>query len=336
MKVKHPMLRALLYMAFGGLTVLAILLVTDPRKRSELLTSLDNAPAGQSAQLPPPPAPKPDAKPLPPIRPAVSEADYPWLARLESLNLLSARIAPPKGFVRAPSPVGGFAFWLQHLPLKPGRPDVLVYNRLHKRNQAAHEAVIDINTGSSGFQQGADPIIRLRAEYLFSHGLASEVGFAFASGARCDWQRWAGGERPVVRAGKVTWTRPTGARPDPSYANLQKYMDNVYRYATTASLAKELVAADEKDVQVGDVFIRGAPPGQAALVVDLAVEPRTGRKVVLLAQSSIPAQDVHILKNLASPALSPWYDAQGQSIKTPQVKFKSEDLKRFPAIRSGA
>ena len=48
-------------------------------------------------------------------------------------------------------------------------------------------------------------------------------------------------------------------------------------------------------IEIGDIFIRGGFPGHAVLVVDMAIHPVSGQKAVLLAQSYMPAQDIHIL-----------------------------------------
>ena len=50
-------------------------------------------------------------------------------------------------------------------------------------------------------------------------------------------------------------------------------------------------------MQIGDVFIKGGFPGHAVVVLDMAENDRTGQRVFLLAQSYMPAQDIHIMKN---------------------------------------
>jgi hypothetical protein len=87
---------------------------------------------------------------------------------------------------------------------------------------------------------------------------------------------------------------------------------------------------DVKGMKGGDVFIKGGSPGHAVLVVDMACDPRTGRKIFLLAQSYMPAQDIHILKNPKDAKLSPWYDVEfGTILYTPEWVFAWSELKRF-------
>jgi hypothetical protein len=65
-------------------------------------------------------------------------------------------------------------------------------------------------------------------------------------------------------------------------------------------------------------------------VVDMAVNINSGKKIFLLAQSYMPAQDIHILTNPNNQNLSPWYelDFNGELI-TPEWIFKKSDLHSF-------
>ena len=83
-------------------------------------------------------------------------------------------------------------------------------------------------------------------------------------------------------------------------------------------------------MQIGDVLIQGGSPGHAVIVVDMALKLDTGEKLFLLAQSYMPAQEIHILKNPEEPGISPWYRLnQDDQINTPEWRFYKEDLKRF-------
>lgn len=68
------------------------------------------------------------------------------------------------------------------------------------------------------------------------------------------------------------------------------------QYAGTASLSKELIPVGicwAKDIQAGDIIIKGGFPGHAETVVDVA-ENAAGKRIVLLAQSFMPAQEIEI------------------------------------------
>ena len=52
---------------------------------------------------------------------------------------------------------------------------------------------------------------------------------------------------------------------------------------------------DVNDLKTGDVFIKGGSPGHCFIVMNVA-RNAAKRKIFLLAQSYIPAQDIQILK----------------------------------------
>jgi len=255
--------------------------------------------------------------------------DHPWLGERRAAGTVEMRIPPPSGFERPAAAPGSFAAWLRGLPLKPGRPPVRLHDGRLKRRQGVHHAVLDIDAGDKDLQQCADAVIRLRAEYLFSRKQLRDISFDFTSGDRVPYVRWLEGERPVVSGNKVTWMR-SGARDD-SYAGFRRYLEAVFNYAGTLSLSRQLQPVPGPgELEPGDVFIQGGSPGHAVIVLDAAVEAETGRKVFLLAQSYMPAQDIHVLKNPSDKRLSPWYPADfGKTLKTPEWTFADKDLRRF-------
>lgn len=85
-----------------------------------------------------------------------------------------------------------------------------------------------------------------------------------------------------------------------------------------------------QDMQPGDVFIKGGSPGHAVIVVDMATDVKTGKKMFMLAQSYMPAQEIQVLKNPNNSLLSPWYSLDfGDNLETPEWDFTSKELKRF-------
>ena len=65
------------------------------------------------------------------------------------------------------------------------------------------------------------------------------------------------------------------------------------------------------------------------IVVDVAVHETSGRRRFLLAQSYMPAQEIHVLRNPEAPG-SPWYDADsGDVLETPEWTFRCGDRRRF-------
>ncbi len=233
------------------------------------------------------------------------------------------------GFRRVAVPDTSYGYWLQHLALKQGQKQVYLFDGSPKANQNAHFAIIDIDVGKKDLQQCADAVMRLRAEYLFQAQQFDRIRFNFTSGDPAAWQKYASGYRARIRENRVNWVKQTG--PDHSYANFRRYLDLVFTYAGTYSLNKELTPVEDiRTISIGDVFIQGGFPGHAVTVVDVARNEISGEKIFLLAQSYMPAQDIHVLKNPMDPALSPWYSTNiSGSLQTPEWTFEVSDLKRF-------
>lgn len=240
--------------------------------------------------------------------PVSAEPRYAWPHTTPATETLQIRIPPPAGFRRLPAQPGSWDEWLRHLPMKPAGSPVLIHTGAPKWRQDVHAAVIDIDVGRRDLQQCADAIMRLRAEWLYGAGRMGEIGFNYTDGKR----------RPFSRA------------PRKDYAGFRKYMDQVFAYAGTYSLERELRPADVKDIRAGDVYIKGGFPGHAVLVADVAVS-EGGEKRFLLVQSYMPAQEMHVLKNPASPDGSPWYGTDfGEQLTTPEWVFQRSQLKRWP------
>ncbi|MEK7257723.1 MAG: DUF4846 domain-containing protein, partial [Bacteroidota bacterium] len=231
-------------------------------------------------------------------------------------------------FVRETAPANSFAAYLQNLPLKPAGAPVLLFNGEKKARQDVHAAVIDLDVGEENLQQCADAVMRLRAEHLFQQGRFEEIHFNFTNGFRADYTKWRQGWRILVTGNRSEWQRT--AQPSNSYEAFREYLKLVFTYAGTLSLSKEMKQVAVENLQVGDVFIQGGSPGHAVIVVDVAAHPASGKKVFLLAQSYMPAQEMHVLKNQSEPALNPWYELDfGETLNTPEWSFSRKDLKRF-------
>ncbi|HYG14198.1 MAG TPA: DUF4846 domain-containing protein [Bacteroidia bacterium] len=237
-------------------------------------------------------------------------------------------IPAPRGFEREVAESNTFTYYLRSLELKEDKT-VLLYNGLEKDNQDAQYAVVKMDVGKKDLQQCADAVIRLRAEYLYSNQLYDKIHFKFTNGEKAEYTAYANGSRPVVIHNSVRWSKNT-AQKDFGYKVFRKYLDMVFTYAGTLSLNGELHKIALHELQPGDVFIQtGYPYGHAVIVVDVALNKTTGRKAFMLAQSYMPAQEIHILKN-PEKNNDPWfYDDFGSELVTPEWTFKAIDLKRF-------
>lgn len=241
---------------------------------------------------------------------------------------ISERFSAPADFVRIPQKPGSFGEFLQNTSLKPNGTLVHLYNGAEKPAKVA-AAVLSYDVGSKDLQQCADAVMRLRAEYLYQAKQYEALHFNFTSGFNAQYSKWRAGNRITVKGNSVSWVKTT--KESTSYQSFREYLDRVFMYAGTASLAKELKPVPLSQMQVGDVFILGGSPGHAVTVVDMAINKKTNKKLFMIAQSYMPAQDIHILINKNKPAISPWYelDENAELIYTPEWTFEPSDLKRF-------
>ena len=229
---------------------------------------------------------------------------YDWLKGRKAEDDLARRFAPPPGAERVKT--SGFGEWLRHLPLLPPDTQVQLFDGTLKARQEVHAAVVDLDVGTRDLQQCADAVMRLRAEYLYAGG------------------------RPVEfhpDPGKKTALRFEGHE----RARFQKYLIRLFADAGSASLQAELRPISSHRIQPGDVLIQGGYPGHAVLVLDVA-EGAGGEQFLMLGQSYMPAQQFHVLKNMGSASLSPWYPAADleAGLATPEWRpFHWPDVRRF-------
>ena len=256
--------------------------------------------------------------------------NYSWISDFDIKNTLVNRIPTPDGFERVSSHPQSYGYWLRHIPLKEGRPNVLLYNKEEKWNQSAHVAVLDLDVDERNLQQCADAVMRLKAEFHYQKEDFSNIHFKYTSGDNIPFSKWITGKRPSVSGREVIWKNCTSC--DGTYPSFRKYMLSIFNYAGTASLEKELSPKAWTDIQIGDVVINGGSPGHAVIVLDVAIDTETDEKLFLLAQSYMPAQESHILRNPVNSELSPWYSVSeiaSGPLDTPEWSFTNTSLRRF-------
>ncbi len=211
----------------------------------------------------------------------------------------------PSGYDRQETKNNSFAEWLRNVALKSDKT-VYLYDGNKKLNQGAQYAVLDISVGKKDLQQCADAVMRLRAEYLYSQRRFNEIVF-------------------YDNAKKAY--RFSGAQ---NRAAFDKYLEQVFSWCGTLSLENQLTPVKLfKNIQAGDVLIKGGSPGHAVIVMDVAQNAQ-GEKIFLLAQSYMPAQDIHILRNTGNSNLSPWYAVDEEKmIETPEWTFTQSQLRTW-------
>ncbi len=252
----------------------------------------------------------------------------PWLESFSADDMIINRVLVPNGYTRVEAKEGSFAHWLRRIPLHPGRPNVKLYNGEEKWNQSAHAYVINMDVGKKDLQQCADAAMRLRAEYLYNNGKADSIHFNYTNGAEVAFKKWKSGLYPIPESGKVKWV--ASSKTNGSYESFKKYMIQIFNYAGTLSLSRELESIPVEKIAPGDLFVYGGSPGHAVMVMDVAKNDE-GEIMFMIAQSYMPAQEMHILRNPNNESLSPWYKLSelGDDFDTPEWNFSKSELMRW-------
>ena len=318
----------------------------DPSARAEA------APSSKTTLAAPPRASAPAsvAASAPPVAPTLDRtpealaARYPWPKSRPDApeeDRLEQRFPPPHHHVRAAVAPGSFGAWLRDLPLDPRGTPVVSHRGAvilppGHRNLAA---VVALDIGAQDLQQCADSVIRLHAEWQWSHGRRDE-SYRAASGAEMPFARWAVGERITVTGpagSKLSWG--PAARPDASHQAFRAYLDAVFGWANTVALARDTTPVALADLRAGDFVVQPGGPGHAVLILDLATDPE-GHRVVLLGQGFMPAQSFQVLHpGKQDPNVTPgpigngaWFRVDPEGLETPfWPRFAWTALHRFPA-----
>ncbi len=208
----------------------------------------------------------------------------------------------PAGYKRIYLANESFGHFLGMQTLKQDKT-VYLYNGKPKYNQQAQYAVLNISTGNKDLRQCADAVMRLRAEYLKL--MNQPISFSDNAGKKYCWNHYK----------QRGW---------------QSYLEIVFGMCGTISLEKELQTKSWNGLNAGDVLIKGGSPGHAVLVMDVARHKQTGKVIFLLAQSYMPAQDMHVLQNLNEKDLSPWFrEPFNNIILTPEWTFYENQLRSW-------
>jgi len=261
------------------------------------------------------------------------EQAYPWLTTMEErpeTRALEEVFPTPEGWARVGAEAGTLTMWLRHLPIREDRTSVRAYDGRTLRAPSA--AVVAMDVGARDLQQCADTAIRLLSEYRWVGGRADELSWTFTSGDRTAFADWKAGERFVIAGSRVE--RRTGdARPN-TRATFRSWLDLVFTYAGTRSIAREGRAVPGA-IESGDVFVAGGSPGHAVVVLDVATHP-DGRRAALLGQGFMPAQELHVLdgRGVSTDVIDGvWFvlpEASDDLIDTPSwAPFARRDVRRL-------
>jgi hypothetical protein len=241
-------------------------------------------------------------------------------------NTIGTRFKTPKGYTRTFSDSLAFGSYLRNVELQAIGSEVHLFNGEVKSNKI-HAGILKFDVGTKDLQQCADACMRLRAEYLYSQKRYTEIQFSFTNGFVANYGEWRKGKRILVNGNNVNWS--TAGKADTSHTSFRLYLDKVYTYAGTLSLQNSLKATSFTKLQIGDLIVQGGSPGHAVTIVDMA-QNEEGKTIVLIAQSYMPAQEIHVVQNLSDASLSPWIVIEENTqVDTPEWGFKANSWKKW-------
>jgi hypothetical protein len=269
---------------------------------------------------------------------------------LDKFNTVETRFVPLEGYERVSVEKDSFAEYLRNYKLKTFGSVAMAYDdktgSYVENTEASTAGVFELPGNLNRWMQCADSVIMLYAEYLYEQKRYSEISFTFANGFECDWMSYMQGNR--FNAKKSVWEMK--AEPSDTYETFQKYIDLVYQYANTDSLARDMsVSPAMNDISVGDAFVVGVSQlqavastvnpdadikyGHAIFVVDVAVNPKTGKKIFMLAEGNTPATEISVIEN-PNAEMGVWFEFNqvGSFIKSEKsgIPWSAAWLKRFP------
>lgn len=241
---------------------------------------------------------------------------------------------PPAGFTRRAVPEGSFGAFLRGMPLAPDGEKVVDYQGTPLYAGGHHEniaAVFDIDIGTRDLQQCADAYYRLHAEWKYASGVRKEISYKSLSGVAIPYGRYLAGERAAMSGGALKLLPSGGARKD-EHAFFRTYLDDVFAWASTGSLERDAKKVPFAELEAGDAFVlTGSPFGHAVIVLDVAkADDGSGRVALLLGQSYMPAQSMHVLRPSRASA---WFvvDPKDDAVTTPFWRpFPLGSLRRLP------
>jgi len=224
---------------------------------------------------------------------AKEHAWFPLLPDHPPNEALSKRYQPPAGYQRVAVGPGSFAAWMRALPVRLDRTDVLSYQGVPLDRPSA--GIIAMDVGSRDLMQCADSVIRLHAEFLWAKGRQDEAAYRFTSGDETRWRDWVAGERMHIAGSRVRRTQ--GAPRSAKHASYRRWLDLVFTYAGTVSLARDASPLPvASPVEAGEFYVEAGSPGHAVVVLDV-VKNADGVRLGLLGQGFMPAEDIHILRS---------------------------------------
>ncbi|MDL2234523.1 DUF4846 domain-containing protein [Christensenellaceae bacterium OttesenSCG-928-L17] len=223
--------------------------------------------------------------------------------------------------------VDAYGEYIRDLPLLADGSPILLYNGEESALNGRHAAVVDMDVGARDLQQCADAALRIRCEYLYAAGAYDAIRYHLTNGFLLSYEEYREGYRLQVDGNSTKMVKR--AKEDTSYEAFRAYLDVLFNYASTRSLYKECEQIALEDLRVGDLFIVSGSPGHCVIVMDM-LENEKGTRMAIFGQSSMPAQQIHIIQE--PMMVTPWVaiDTIRFPFKIAGWEFHEESIRRMP------
>jgi hypothetical protein len=251
------------------------------------------------------------------------------LVSFGQLNI-ETKYNPPEGFERVYN--DDYSKFLRQFPLKKNNI-VKYHSGEEKPNYDIWDAVFDYDLGTHKYHECADAVIYLYSKYNWVAKNYQNLEFHTKLGTSLKYNDYLNG---VKYKGNDNWTDLINdwANPKPRLNNLKNFeawLKIVWGWANTYSIDEyNSIKINILDMRPGDFFVRSYPNrfGHAINVVDIVVNQTNNKKMYMLSQSYMPAQETHILINPQNGSV--WYTLdEFNDIVTPEWSFTVNELKRF-------
>jgi len=260
---------------------------------------------------------------------------YPWLGAPNPPKFdgsIASRIALPPGYARVAVEDSSFSAFVRGLPLAPTGTPVVAYDGdvVRAADDDYVEAVVAIDVGNADLQQSADVIVRLHAEWLWGRGEKSKISYVASTKLELPLSRWEKGQRLVTNNGSDVFWAVQGKPKEADYAEFRRYLDAVFNWGNSTSLAvRSRKLENPEELVPGDFFLHSHAPGHVVIVLDVAEKPG-GERVALLGQVLNPAQSLHVLR---PGRATPWFSLRPSNAVLTRYtsEFTWNELRRLEA-----
>ncbi|MEZ4464055.1 MAG: DUF4846 domain-containing protein [bacterium] len=160
------------------------------------------------------------------------------------------------------------------------------------------------------------------------------AAYHFTSGDRSSFADWVAGERFAVQGARVKRSRGKARGRD--HATYREWLMHPSGTRAPAPALDSTAVAADAPLVAGDFFVQPGGPGHAVVLLDVAEHP-DGRRVALIGQGFMPAEDLHVLiaagpedvggawfrlphpglPSLQTPSWSPFQRDEARRFKTP-------------------